>query len=287
MSEKEYGSANANNVLDQALLLRVGLWLAQVLLAGVYLSVGALALFLPASQVSTVLPWVGHMSYGLVVFVGIVDLAAGLGLLLPDLTRIGSTFTVIAAICSAMFQSLIVLCHVFGSLGVILPVNLTVIGLSLLVAWGRSNNAPIASRRPEKRNPVMDLFAVGSSDGFASIRRPADRGRRDKPSLPLASTALKAAMERPPVATGKTEFRAGDLFEENSPVSGAGRPQYGVRDFAPGDVVTVPDSLLTDSQDRSDREPGYGPVNRPQFPCHLPRPPRSHGRGLSHCGGSI
>lgn len=152
-------TVNTHDIPDTGLPLRAGLWLAQVLLAGVYLPTGMAALFVPASQVFTIVPWAGHMPQELLRFIGGVDLAAGVGVLLPSVTRIASGLTVLAAVCSAVLQGFAIFFHAFGMLPTPLPVSLAVIALSVFVAWGRSGKASIAPRRQDQRMAIIDAFA--------------------------------------------------------------------------------------------------------------------------------
>ncbi|MGH8224709.1 MAG: DoxX family protein [Gammaproteobacteria bacterium] len=162
---------DTHNVPDKGLPLRAGLWLAQLLLVGVYLPTGLASLFLPVAQVLTTVPWAGHVPENVLNFIGVVDLTAGLGVLLPSLTRIAPGLTVLAAVCSAALQVFAILFYTFlGTLDTMLPVNLAVFVLSVFVAWGRSDKAAITPRRQNRRMEAIDVFAAEPADGL--------RGRR-------------------------------------------------------------------------------------------------------------
>ncbi|MDN5881240.1 MAG: hypothetical protein L0H37_02600 [Nitrosospira sp.] len=171
-----------HNIPDEGLPLRAGLWLAQVLLAGVYLPTGIVALALPASQVLTLVPWASHLSGAMLTFFGAVNVAAGLGVLLPSLTRVGPSLTVIAAVCSAILQVFAMFFYaILGGLAVMLPVILTVFTLSVLVAWGRSDKASITPRWQGRRMSDVDAFVsaqVKRSGGRAGLRLRAIRRRK-------------------------------------------------------------------------------------------------------------
>ncbi len=179
---------NSNSVSHKGLFLRTGLWAAQVLLAGVYLSTGLAALFLPMTEVSAIAPWAAHMPAAVLTFIGAVDVAAGAGVLLPSWTRIAPGLTVLAALCSAVLQVLVIFSFaLLGTLGTEFPVNVAIFALSLFVAWGRSGAAPVASRWQDRRMPEIDVFVSGGDDrpdGSPSARRrrmrrrPMSRGNR-------------------------------------------------------------------------------------------------------------
>lgn len=153
------------NVPDKGLPLRALLWLAQVLLVGVYLPTGIAALFLPMAQVLAIVPWAGHVPEEILRFIGAVDLAAGLGVVLPSLTRIVPRLSVLAAVCSATLQTFAILFYVFlGALATMLPMNLTVFALSVFVAWGRSGKASIAPRWQDRRMSSIDVLVSDRSE---------------------------------------------------------------------------------------------------------------------------
>ncbi len=165
----------------QRLPLRALLWLAQVLLFGVYLTIGIAVLALPVTQTLAIAPWAGHLPAILLKFVGDVDLAAGPGVLLSSVTRITSGVAALAASCSAALQGLAILFNVlFGVLPSPFSVNLAVFslslamfGLSVFVVRARSDKALIAPWRKGRPISDMDLFAgdrAGSTAGRSKRR---------------------------------------------------------------------------------------------------------------------
>ncbi len=126
--------------------LRIGLWCAQALLALVYIPAGAMKLFSPVAQVAAQIPWAGDVPEAFLRLIGVVDLSAGLGLLLPALTRIAPRLTVWAAIGSIALQICAMLFHISRGEYPVVPMNLTIIALSAYVAWGRARRVPIVPR---------------------------------------------------------------------------------------------------------------------------------------------
>ncbi len=125
--------------------LSVALWGAQGVLAAAFVAAGATKLFTPAEQLAAMIPWTGE--YGaLVPFTGVVDLAGGLGILLPSLTRIQPRLTVLAALGIIVLQVLAGLFHLSRGEVDVLPMNIVFIALAGFVLWGREKVRPITPR---------------------------------------------------------------------------------------------------------------------------------------------
>ncbi|HET7570999.1 MAG TPA: hypothetical protein VFK96_10520 [Gammaproteobacteria bacterium] len=166
----------------QSSSLRAGLWLAQGLLAGVYLYTGIAALVLSTAQVSTIVPWASHVPGMLLTFFGPIDVIAGLGILLPSLMRTAPILSATTAACSAVLQVFAIFFYaVLGTLAATLPLNLAILVLSVFVAWGRSKAAPIAPRLQDRLMSSSDFFAserVDGSGGRPGISRRAMRRKK-------------------------------------------------------------------------------------------------------------
>ncbi|MBB2487508.1 DoxX family protein [Mitsuaria sp. WAJ17] len=128
------------------LALRAGLWIAQGLLAFVYLWAASMKLGKSPAELAGVIPWAAQSSEAFVRAIGLVDLAAGLGILLPALTRIAPRLTVAAALGASALQVCAMAFHLSRGEAAVLPFNLVLLALSLFVAWGRARKAPIAAR---------------------------------------------------------------------------------------------------------------------------------------------
>jgi uncharacterized membrane protein YphA (DoxX/SURF4 family) len=127
--------------------LRIGLWAAQIVLAVVFISAGFVKLTTPIPQLAAMMPWAGQYSETFVHAVALVDLAGGIGILLPALTRILPRLTVLAALGCAVLQVIALVFHLSRGEAEVAPLNIILLALSLFVLWGRSSKAPITSRR--------------------------------------------------------------------------------------------------------------------------------------------
>lgn len=126
--------------------LTIALWVAQVLLAIMFIMSGSMKLFQPIEALSQMLPWVSSLPSGLVRFIGLSELAGGIGVILPAVLRIKANLTSFAAIGLAAVQLSAVFFHLSRGEASVLGVNIVLIGIALFVAWGRIKKAPIPAR---------------------------------------------------------------------------------------------------------------------------------------------
>jgi uncharacterized membrane protein YphA (DoxX/SURF4 family) len=127
--------------------LRIGLWAAQAVVAFVFISAGFVKLTTPIPQLAAMMPWAGQYSETFVRAIALVDLAGGIGILLPALTRILPRLTVVAALGCAVLQVLALAFHLSRGEAEVTPLNIVLLALSLFVLWGRNSKAPITPRQ--------------------------------------------------------------------------------------------------------------------------------------------
>lgn len=126
--------------------LRISLWVAQSLVFVAYCVTGAMDLSTPISTLSQTIPWTGQTPEAFVRFIGFVELAGGLGILLPAATRILPRLTVLAALGSSVLQIFAMAFHLSRGEVAKLWVNIVLLSLSLFVLLGRHNKAPIGKQ---------------------------------------------------------------------------------------------------------------------------------------------
>lgn len=144
--------------------VRIGraLWIAQVLLALVFLFAGGMKLVVPIADLTKQIPLPGAFLR----FIGLCEFSGGLGLILPGLLRIRPNLTAIAAGGLVIIMAGATGISMAG--GAIAPaVPPLVIGLLAgLVAYGRSRIAPIPERpraaalRPARRFAPAALYGL-------------------------------------------------------------------------------------------------------------------------------
>ena len=125
----------------------IGLWVAQVLLALMFGAAGVMKLLQPIEALGAMMTWVTVTPELLVRFIGFVELAGALGMILPAIARILPLLTPLAALGFAIIQVLAIGVHAsLGETAASLPANLILLALSIFVAWGRTRKAPISPR---------------------------------------------------------------------------------------------------------------------------------------------
>ncbi len=137
MSEKK-GSKRA---------LNIALWVTQILLAIVFGAAGAAKIFMPLGELALQMSFVADSPAILVRFIGIVEVAGALGMILPALTRILPILIPLAALGFAVIQVLAIGVHAsYGETAQTLPMNLILLALSAFVVWGRWKKLPIEAK---------------------------------------------------------------------------------------------------------------------------------------------
>ncbi len=123
------------------------LWLSQLLLAAVYLPAGLMKLMSPVAQVAQQIPWAADTPEWFVRSIGLVDLAAGVGILLPALLRLMPQLTVFAALGSMLLQVCAMAFHAYRGEWMVLPVNGVILLLSYWVWVGRRQHTAMNSQQ--------------------------------------------------------------------------------------------------------------------------------------------
>ena len=128
--------------------MNIGLWIAQGFLALIFIFQGFIK-FAPPANLPAMLNWVYDLNTSapvLSAFIGIVELLAAAGLILPGLTRIQPRLTIWAALGLMIVMVLAAGYHVqraeFASIGN----NVFAFVLAALVAYGRARIVPIQPR---------------------------------------------------------------------------------------------------------------------------------------------
>jgi len=130
---------------EKSKVMNILLWIAQVILAGTLIWASAMKLFLPASQLAAMWPWTAEHS-GLVKLTGVLDLLAGIGLILPALLRIQPRLTTYAAYGTVLLMIAASVFHITRGEGSQIGVNIFFAAFAVFIAWGRQQKAPIAPR---------------------------------------------------------------------------------------------------------------------------------------------
>ncbi|MFI9772665.1 DoxX family protein [Streptomyces sp. NPDC052415] len=117
--------------------MNVFLWIVQAVLAAMFAMAGVMKSTQPKEKLAEKLPWVADVSPATVRFIGIVELAAALGLILPAATGIAPVLTPLAATGLAVVMLLAALTHARRKENGAIAFNTVLLVLAALVAWGR------------------------------------------------------------------------------------------------------------------------------------------------------
>jgi uncharacterized membrane protein YphA (DoxX/SURF4 family) len=119
--------------------MNIVLWIAQGLLAAMYVAAGSMKAFQPAKVRETPqMTWAHTQPDGFIRFVGISELLGGFGLILPMVTGILLWLTPIAAIGLMLIQLLAIFTeHLPKKEYSIIPMNLVLLALAVFVIVGR------------------------------------------------------------------------------------------------------------------------------------------------------
>ena len=126
--------------------LHLSLWLAQLLLAALFLLVGYTHAIAPIEVAVARAPWAAALPVALLRFIGVAELAGAMGVLLPTATRILPGLTPLAAAGLAVIMALAIPFHlVRGETGAVV-INLVLGSLAAFVAWGRARSVRVPAR---------------------------------------------------------------------------------------------------------------------------------------------
>ncbi len=92
--------------------MNVVLWIVQGVLAAVFLMAGVMKATQPREKLLKRLPWVEDFSTGTVRFIGVMELLAAIGLILPAVTGVAVFLTPLAATGLVVMMLLAVLTHI-------------------------------------------------------------------------------------------------------------------------------------------------------------------------------
>ena len=121
------------------------LWVLQVLLGIQFFFVG-IAHFIVPPGLPAQMAWMYELSPGLHYFSGTAEILAGLGLILPGLTRIQTRLTPLAALGLVLVMAGAVVWHVTRNEFANIFINIILMGLAGFVAYGRWKLSPLKDK---------------------------------------------------------------------------------------------------------------------------------------------
>jgi len=137
MTSNSIALSSVANAGRSSRVLSVGLWLAQILLAAAFLLVGYTHALSPVAVAVARAPWAASLPVPLLRFIGVVELAGALGVVLPAATRIQPRLTPLAAAGLATIMVLAIPFHLVRGEMKEIVINLVLGALAAFVVWGR------------------------------------------------------------------------------------------------------------------------------------------------------
>jgi uncharacterized membrane protein YphA (DoxX/SURF4 family) len=131
----ENGTHNTNTPQRKA--LHIALLVVQVVICGLFLTAGIMKLTMPVSEISRIFPWTGQVSEVFLRFIALIDIAGGVGILLPTLIRIYPKLTVMTAFGCVLLQVAAICFHTMRNELSSTPFNFVLLGLCVFVIRGR------------------------------------------------------------------------------------------------------------------------------------------------------
>ena len=126
--------------------MNIGIWVVQVLLAVFFILFGFMKTFLPIDGLSDQMPFVLDVPEALVRFIGIAEIAGGLGLILPSITRVLPWLTIAAAGGLGIDMVLATIFHISRSEFPNIITTIVILALLAVVAYGRWKKVPVEAR---------------------------------------------------------------------------------------------------------------------------------------------
>jgi uncharacterized membrane protein YphA (DoxX/SURF4 family) len=120
--------------------VNVVLWIVASLLAAAFLGAGLTKLTQPKEKLVTNMGWVEDFSPGTVKLIGGLEVLAAIGLILPALLGIAPVFVPLAALGLVLVMAGAVVVHVRRKETPMVAVNVVLLVLAAVVAWGRFGN---------------------------------------------------------------------------------------------------------------------------------------------------
>jgi putative oxidoreductase len=124
--------------------LNIILWIAQILLSASFIWAGLMKLFSPGEKLATMWPWTAE-NITLVKFTGVLDILAGIGLVLPGLLRIQPKITIYSAYGTILLMIAASIFHISRGEASQIGANIFFLALAIFIAWGRSKKVLVAN----------------------------------------------------------------------------------------------------------------------------------------------
>lgn len=117
--------------------ITITLWTAQIILAACFFLGAAMKLFLSVEKLSAMWPWTGEINVLLVRGTGVLDLLAGIGIILPTLFKIHPKIVPLTAVGILILMISASVFHICRGEASEIGINIFIAVLTAFVFWGR------------------------------------------------------------------------------------------------------------------------------------------------------
>jgi uncharacterized membrane protein YphA (DoxX/SURF4 family) len=117
--------------------MNVVLWVLQALLAAFFLAAGASHLLMPMARLKASAPWTEDVGGPRTRMIGLLELLAAIGLVLPGIAHIATVLVPLASIGVVLIFVGAIALHVRRGEVRVIGMHIVVIALALVVVWGR------------------------------------------------------------------------------------------------------------------------------------------------------
>lgn len=118
--------------------MKIVVWIVQIVLAAMFGMAGVMKSTQAIAELSVQVPWAADVPVALVRFIGVAELLAAIGLIVPQLTNIRPKMTVFAAAGLVVVQVLAMIFHITRGEYPALAFNLVLGGMAAFVAYQRN-----------------------------------------------------------------------------------------------------------------------------------------------------
>jgi hypothetical protein len=134
-------------------VMHYALWAAQVFLAVSFAAAGLMKVALPIGEVREYLQWARDLPEPLIRFIGICELAAVIGLLIPGWTHTWTGLIPLSALGLVALMLCAIGFHLSHREPGLIGAPIVLLSLSAFVAWGRWAVVPIAPSETPRAPP--------------------------------------------------------------------------------------------------------------------------------------
>jgi uncharacterized membrane protein YphA (DoxX/SURF4 family) len=113
------------------------LWILQIVLAAMFAMAGVMKATQPREKLLPNLPWIEEFATPTLRLIGIVELLAAIGLILPAATGIATVLTPLAATGLAVVMVLAAITHARRKEPSAIAINAVLFLVAVVIAWGR------------------------------------------------------------------------------------------------------------------------------------------------------